>query len=150
MEEKEGLEALYNGMDIYKLSFDEPFRSELNESEWFHKTLSDPVFTETFFMPPEYYEMTYDDIRNHCLKKCTSSEETDRMDEELEIFNSLDKMDMIKYFIYLVEHLRQKNIVWGVGRGSSVSVFIFYLIGIHKVNSVKHKLEYTDFFKIKE
>ena len=148
MEEEEILAALYNGLDIYKLPITEEMRHKYNQSEWFEEPLEEPIYTEKFLMPEEYHELSYDDIRSKCLEKCNAPEEISRMDEELEIFHSLDKMDMIKYFIYLVDHMKQNNIVWGIGRGSSVSIFLFYLIGIHKVNSVKHKLEYTDFFKI--
>ena len=39
----------------------------------------------------------------------------------------------------------ENKIVWGVGRGSSVSSYILYLLGVHKVNSIKYGLNITDF-----
>ena len=54
---------------------------------------------------------------------------------------------MLRYLIYLVDVMRENNVVWGVGRGSSVASYILYLIGIHKVDSVKHNLDYTEFLR---
>jgi DNA polymerase III alpha subunit len=48
---------------------------------------------------------------------------------------------------YVVDTLRANNIVWGVGRGSSVSSYVLYLIGIHKIDSVKYDLPIDEFFK---
>ena len=42
--------------------------------------------------------------------------------------------------------MREKNIIWGVGRGSSVSSYILYLIGVHRINSIKYELDYKEFF----
>ena len=40
--------------------------------------------------------------------------------------------DLLRYMIYLVDFMRENNIVWGVGRGSSVASYVLYLIGVHK------------------
>ena len=45
--------------------------------------------------------------------------------------------------------MRENNIVWGVGRGSSVSSYVLYLIGVHKVDSIKYNLDVTEFLKDK-
>jgi DNA polymerase III alpha subunit len=41
--------------------------------------------------------------------------------------------------------MRKHNIVWGVGRGSSVASYVLYLIGIHKVDSIKYELNFNEF-----
>jgi len=43
--------------------------------------------------------------------------------------------------------MRQNNIVWGVGRGSSVSSYVLYLIGIHKIDSLYYNLDVEDFLR---
>jgi DNA polymerase III alpha subunit len=53
----------------------------------------------------------------------------------------------LKYLKYLVDIMRDNNIVWGVGRGSSVSSFVLYLIGIHKINSLYYDLSIEEFLK---
>jgi len=37
--------------------------------------------------------------------------------------------------------------MWGVGRGSSVSSYILYLIGVHKIDSIKYDLDYKEFLR---
>jgi len=48
---------------------------------------------------------------------------------------------------YLVDLMRENNIVWGVGRGSSVSSFVLFLIGIHRINSIYYDLDVEEFLK---
>jgi DNA polymerase-3 subunit alpha len=43
--------------------------------------------------------------------------------------------------------MRKNNIVWGVGRGSSVASFVLYKIGIHRINSIEYDLPIEEFFK---
>ena len=44
--------------------------------------------------------------------------------------------------IFLVDTLRQNNVIWGVGRGSSVSSYVLYLIGINRINPMKFNLNF--------
>jgi DNA polymerase III alpha subunit len=43
--------------------------------------------------------------------------------------------------------MRANNILWGVGRGSSVASYVLYLIGIHKIDSIKYELSIDEFIK---
>jgi DNA polymerase III alpha subunit len=56
-------------------------------------------------------------------------------------------MDLLKYLKYLVDTMRENKIVWGVGRGSSVASYALYLIGVHKVDSIKYQLDINEFLK---
>jgi DNA polymerase III alpha subunit len=56
-------------------------------------------------------------------------------------------LDLLRYLKYLVDTMRSKNILWGVGRGSSVASYCLYLLGIHKVDSVKYDLDIKEFLK---
>ena len=55
--------------------------------------------------------------------------------------------DLLKYIVYLVDFMREHNIVWGVGRGSSVSSYVLYLIGVNKVDSCQFDLDYHEFMR---
>jgi DNA polymerase III alpha subunit len=37
--------------------------------------------------------------------------------------------------------------VWGVGRGSSVSSYVLYLLNVHRIDSIKYNLDYQDFLR---
>ena len=78
---------------------------------------------------------------------CTTSEQTDRVSLELELFIQHNMMDLLYYLKYLVDTMRENNIVWGVGRGSSVASYVLYLLGVHKVDSIKYELDIKEFLK---
>lgn len=87
------------------------------------------------------------DIGNWLLGQCQTSEQTDRVIEELELFVQYNMIDVLICVKYLVDFMREHNIVWGLGRGSSVSSYCLYLIGIHKVDSLKFSLDIKEFLK---
>jgi DNA polymerase III alpha subunit len=68
-----------------------------------------------------------------------------RVQNEMERFGEQDRMDMLKCMIHIIDVLREKSIIWGMGRGSSVSSFVLYLIGVHDVDSFKYELNIDDF-----
>jgi DNA polymerase III alpha subunit len=54
---------------------------------------------------------------------------------------------LLQYLKYLVDTMRKNNIIWGVGRGSSVASYVLYLIGIHRINSLYYDLSIDEFLK---
>ena len=70
-----------------------------------------------------------------------------RVEQELAEFKSRNMIPMLKFLVYMVTELKHNNILWGVGRGSSVSSYILYLIGVHKVDSLKYNLDYKEFLR---
>jgi DNA polymerase III alpha subunit len=150
LDEKSVTEALYKGLDITKISIANDLIEEYNESKVELENpdiIDDPEFTFEWMMPDEYKEL---DLDKFLIDKCKNDLEIQRVTEELELFRMSGNIELVKYCIYLVDMFKSKNLVHGVGRGSSVSIFIFYLIGLHKVNSIKYELDYSDFFKLKE
>ena len=97
----------------------------------------------TWFMPDDYYpnlvEMLYG--------MCDTQEQKDRVTKELELFIQHGMFDLLFYLKYLVDTMRENNVVWGVGRGSSVASFVLYLIGVHKIDSIKYELDIHEFLK---
>ena len=49
--------------------------------------------------------------------------------------------------IYIIETMRKHELVWGVGRGSSVASYVLYLLGVRKVDSLKYNLDIKEFLK---
>lgn len=78
---------------------------------------------------------------------CSTEEQTNRVSEELEAFIQHNMMDLLYYLKYLVDTLRANNVIWGVGRGSSVASYVLYLIGIHKIDSIKYNLDWREFLR---
>lgn len=94
---------------------------------------------------PEIYQTI--DVHKYLLDKCITQEQIDRVNEEYSLYKERDLIMLLRLFIYLIAYLRENKMVWGVGRGSSVSSYILYLIGVHRVDSLKYKLEIKDYLK---
>ena len=95
-------------------------------------------------MPIEYYNL---DIAKWVLDQCKNEAELQRAGEELIKFQERNMFVLLQYLKYLVDTMRKNNIVWGVGRGSSVASFVLFLIGIHRINSLYYDLSIDEFLK---
>ena len=97
-----------------------------------------------WYMPDEYKTL---DIAQHILDLCTTEPELQRVGEELLLFQERDLFNLLRYLKYFVDTMRKNNVVWGLGRGSSVASYVLYLLGIHKVNSLYYDLPIEEFLK---
>lgn len=70
-----------------------------------------------------------------------------RVSEEMELYYKLNLFDVLRTLIYIINTLCANNIIWSVGRGSSVSSYVLYLIGVHDVDSLKYGLDIEDFLR---
>lgn len=70
-----------------------------------------------------------------------------RTKNELKLYESAGLTDVIRTLIYIINTLRANDVVWGVGRGSSVASYVLYLIGVHDVDSVEYQLDIKDFLR---
>jgi DNA polymerase III alpha subunit len=136
---EQGLPELskYIPLDVDKESFDSAC-----QSEW--------------FMPEEYKTL---DINVHVLHKLMEElgtvepyeirarAEYNRVCEELLAFHEHDMENLLRYMVYLVDFMRDNNIVWGVGRGSSVASYVLYLLGVHRINSIQYGLDWREFLR---
>ncbi len=95
-------------------------------------------------LPIEYLNM---DIAQYVLDKCNTETELQRAGEELIKFQERDMFILLKYLKYLVDTMRKNNIVWGVGRGSSVASFVLFLLEVHRINSLYYDLSIDEFLK---
>ena len=67
---------------------------------------------------------------------------------EISLYRKLNLENTLRAIIYIINTLESKEIVWGVGRGSSVSSYLLYLIGVHDVDSVLYELDIHDFLRL--
>jgi DNA polymerase III alpha subunit len=102
------------------------------------------IDTTNWFVPYEYKTM---DILDWLYQQCPTPEIRERVVEELRLFTKHDMIPVLKTMKYVVDTLRANNVVWGVGRGSSVASYVLFIIGVHKIDSVKYKLPINEFFK---
>lgn len=97
-----------------------------------------------WFMPKEYQDF---DIAAWILNQCKTDAELQRCGQELLLFQERNLFPLLCYLKYLVDVMRENNVIWGVGRGSSVASFVLYIIGIHKINSLYYDLSIDEFLK---
>ena len=104
----------------------------------------DRANTEHWNMPAQYETL---DVEKWLLDKCSNLTEEQRVISEMEKFKEKGFVKVLQFLIYFVDTLRANNIIWGVGRGSSVSSFCLFLIGIHKINPIEYNLDYREFLR---
>jgi DNA polymerase III alpha subunit len=112
---------------------------------------------DNWWLPIEYKEISVYDYLSNCLEKhlnCNadgdrmySTAEWKRVCEEMDVYVDRGLTPVLKFMIYLVDTMRANNIVWGVGRGSSVASYVLFLIGVHKIDSMKYNLDYKEFLR---
>jgi DNA polymerase III alpha subunit len=95
-------------------------------------------------MPEEYKNL---DIAEHILSLCDSDAKLQRCGQELLLFQERNLFDLLRYLKYLVDTMRSHNMIWGVGRGSSVASYVLYLLGVHRIDSIYYDLEPTEFLR---
>jgi len=98
-------------------------------------------------IPYEYKTM---DILDWLYQRCPTPEIRERVVEELRLFAKYDMISVLKAMKYVVDTLRANNVVWGVGRGSSVASYVLHIIGVHKIDSIKYNIPIEEFFKEKQ
>lgn len=111
-------------------------------------TYSVDVFHQTqqsfWNMPDEYKQF---DIAQWLLDQCTTETELQRVGQELILYQERELFPLLKQLKYIVDTWRANNIVWGVGRGSSVASYVLYLIGVHRINSIYYDLDIAEFLR---
>lgn len=122
--------------DLPKLKPYIPFDGNVDEFHAYNQ--------QNWHMPNEYKQL---DIAEHILSLCSTDAELQRVAEELLLYQERNLFDLLRFMKYLVDTLRKHNIVWGVGRGSSVASYILYLLGVHKINSMYYDLDVKEFLK---
>lgn len=115
----------YSALDVNLEQFD-----SANQANW--------------LMPEEYKNF---DIAQWVLDQCKAEHELQRVGQELLLFQEKNLFSLLQYLKYLVDTMRKHNIVWGVGRGSSIASYVLYLIGVHRIDSIYYDLPIEEFLK---
>src|ERR1044072_1008744 len=97
-----------------------------------------------WWIPAEYRDL---DLQATLLARCRSPEGRARVVRELALFAHHNMLPLLRLMCFLVDHWRANNVVWGVGRGSSVASYCLYLIGVHRIDSLRYGLDITEFLR---
>ena len=119
------------------------YLSQLQQEHLNYPIPPQQVDAANWFIPKEYQCMDIEAfLVDHCPEK-----NYDRLLQEIELYRNHNLIPVLRAMKYVVDTLRSNNIVWGVGRGSSVASYVLFIIGVHKIDSVKYKLPINEFFK---
>ena len=114
--------------NIYNISIEE--FDQICQSEW--------------LMPDEYKNFN---IVEFILDQTANEEQYQRAVEELTEYENRNMFDLLRWLKYVIDTCRTNNIVWGVGRGSSVASYVLYLLGVHRIDSIKYDLDWQEFLR---
>lgn len=126
------------GLEVLPLEWTVEDFDQHNQSKW--------------HMPERYQKL---DVWEHLAVRMSElsqrgefgSEHLDRVLEEMGMFEDRGLIPLLRYLIYFVDTMRDKGVLWGVGRGSSVASYVLYLIGVHRIDSFKYNLSIQEFLK---
>lgn len=150
----DGIEMLYRGLQLEGV----PFQTDVCETynrysvELGLTPITDHQdYSKEFNIPQYYKELDVEEYIHELIPH--SEDQTDklaclnRVEEELTLFKARNLYPVLQLMIYIVDTMRKHNVVWGVGRGSSVASYCLYLIGVHKIDSIKYGLDIREFLK---
>lgn len=158
--ESEAIDFLLNGISIKSLNLDcsleeiskfNKYIKQIDRSDLQLNVYSTPTCSVSEFhnkkqkqwlIPESYKKINIDD---YLMRLTKSNIEQERIQTELDLFHKNNMDDLIRLLIYLVDIMKENNIIWGVGRGSSVASYALYLIGVHKIDSIKYGLDIKEF-----
>jgi DNA polymerase III alpha subunit len=145
-------------LDLHEVKVEDPaqFNRSIKELYYTHKPLAQyyapSISVEEFdaqnqanwYMPQEYKDL---DIAKWVLDQCKSDAELQRCGQELLMFNDRGLFPLLQFMKFFVDTMREKNVVWGVGRGSSVASYVLFIIGVHRIDSLYYDLDIGEFLK---
>ena len=159
-DENTGVEMLYRNIDINTTEFqntDDIAMYNKNAEHFDIKTLQilgedDLDRINTYIIPQHYKDLDVEEYINGLVKSKSGDSDISvkakaRVEMELTEFEARNLFPVLRILIYIIDTMRKHKLVWGVGRGSSVASYVLYLLGVHKVDSLKYNLDIKEFLK---
>ena len=138
MDEVEPINIYNNWCNMYDNNDVINVQPEYKKDDYIEKCMSN------WAMPEHYKEL---DIVRFINNRELTYQERDRVHLEIEMYCERGMIPVLRFLVYLVDLCKENNIVLGVGRGSSVASYVLYLLGVHRVNSIKYDLDIKEFLK---
>jgi DNA polymerase III alpha subunit len=150
IDENTGIEMLYRNRDITKVPVSESvvtqFNSFCTELE-LHDLTAHFDYSKEFLIPQRFKNIDVEEYLRGLVSNQGCEIAAARVEEELALFKARNLYPVLQLMIYIIDTMRKHNVVWGVGRGSSVASYCLYLIGVHKIDSIKYNLDIREFLK---
>ena len=145
--ESDGIELLYSNKSIVGVPFVNVEQFNLHADSLELEQLVDNIeYSKQFNIPQHYLELDVEQYIRALVPQADAKRKA-RVEAELELFRTRNLFSILQLLIYIIDTMRKHNLVWGVGRGSSVASYCLYLIGVHKIDSVKYDLDIREFLK---
>ena len=123
---------------------DNPVQLTLPTDDQFSVEQFDSDNQSNWYMPEQYKSL---DIAEYLLNLCNTDAQLQRVGQELLLYNEKKLFNLLRYLKYLVDTMTEHEIIWGVGRGSSVASYVLYLLGVHKIDSIYYDLDPEEFLR---
>lgn len=156
------LEAIRRGLKPSALRVTEltaeikSFNREVSDAEALKECSKEPINIDlTWILPQKYLTI---DLWDHIISvfgerlkdleynDAELHEATCRIEAELLEVHARGMTEFMKTIIYVLDVFRAKNVIWGVGRGSSCASYILFILGLHVVDCVKFAVPMEEFF----
>jgi|TARA_R110000744_G_scaffold64079_1_gene131955 DNA polymerase III alpha subunit len=150
--EQQGIELLYRNKDISDIVFEDPtlfnqFADQLDVEP----LILEANWSQDFNIPQHYKDIDVEEYVRRLIPngvdRTDNAATSQRVEMELSLYKARNLYSILQLMIYIVDMMRKNSLVWGVGRGSSVASYVLYLIGIHKIDSIKYNLNIEEFLK---
>ena len=136
VERSDAIKQLENELGF---KFLEPYETHFEIADY------DRACQSNWFMPDEYKTL---DIEAWIWEQTPPWDpQHTRVTEELAAFKERNMIDLLRWLKFFVDTMRTNNVTWGVGRGSSVASYVLFLIGVHKIDSIKYNLDWQEFLR---
>ena len=113
------------------------------------------TLSQEWLLPPDYKDLDLDQcVHTAFISFLSKSDYSDdevnqaslRLVDELIEINRRGMVEFTKTIIFVLHTFRKKNIVWGVGRGSSCASYVLFILGLHVVDCVRLNVPMEEFF----
>ena len=126
--ESDGIELLYSNKSLAGVPFNNVKQFNLHADSLELEQLVDSIeYSKQFNIPQHYLKIDVEQyIRG--LVATADAKRKARVEAELDLFRTRNLFSILQLLIYIIDTMRKHNLVWGVGRGSSVASYCLYLI----------------------
>lgn len=132
------------------------FNTNVIEADQLRLAADEPIAIPMEWQLPDSYKNldVQERVFNEFFKRLPSlkysAEQEDiavrRLADEVNEVETRGMMDFMRTIVYVLDTFRTKDIVWGVGRGSSCACYILFVLGLHVVDCVRYEVPMNEFF----